>query len=86
MKEAKKPDVNLVPANGEEPLAVEIIEQSIVEIARAMKAINDTRLTRASIVTLIHARSGIGKGAIEIVLNNLEQMERAWLKPRKETR
>lgn len=86
MKEAKKPVVNLVPANGEEPLAVEIIEQSIVEIARAMKAINDTRLSRAAIVTLIHARSGVAKGAIELVLNNLEQMEKIWLKPSKETR
>lgn len=72
--------VNVVPAEGEDAQPVEIIEQSIVEIAQAMKKINSTRLTRRAIVTLIHANSRVNKGDIEIVLNNLDELERTWLK------
>ncbi len=72
--------VKIVPADGDEPLPVEIIENSIVEIAQAMVKINSTRLTRKAIVTLIHANSKVNKGDIEIVLNNLDELERTWLK------
>lgn len=64
----------------EHPIGAEIIAQSIVDIAEAMKKINETRLTRDAIVTLIHERSKISKRDINIVLNNLEQMESFWLK------
>lgn len=82
MKTAKAAAVKIIPAEGDEPLPYEVIEQSIVAIADAMKRIGDTRLTRRAIVTLIHAESKVPKRDIEIVLNTLEMMERTWLKPR----
>jgi hypothetical protein len=87
MQSRKRPAaaVNIVPANGDEPLPVEIIEQAIVDIAEGMQKLLSTRLTRKAIVTLLHASCGnsIGKGTIEIVLNNLELMEHHWLKPKR---
>lgn len=79
----KKSAVKLVPADGEDPMPVEIIEQSIVEIADAMRKINDTRLIRKAIVVLIHYRSKVSMRDIEIVLNNLEDLENDWLKKAK---
>lgn len=79
MDKAKSP-IKIVPAEGNEPLPVQIIEDSIVEIARAMKAINNTRLTRKALVILIHHHSRISQKDIEVVLNNLELMESIWLK------
>lgn len=58
----------------------EIIAGAIVEVARGMAAINKTRLTRKTIVTLIHANSNVNKKEIELVLKNLEELEHNWLK------
>ncbi|PYS52418.1 MAG: hypothetical protein DMF68_01530 [Acidobacteria bacterium] len=74
----RKSAVKIVP--DDEPLPVEVIEQAIVDIADGMKKLNSTRLTRKAIVTLLHASSGVNKGTIEIVLNNLELIEHTWLK------
>jgi hypothetical protein len=57
------------------------IMDSIVEISNAMQKLNNTRLKREAIVTLIHDKSGIAKKTINIVLDNLEQLEDSWLKP-----
>ena len=80
----REPAVKIVPAEGDDPLPVEVIEQAIVDIAEGMKKLTSTRLTRKAIVTLLHAQcgQGIGKGTIEIVLSNLETMEHHWLKPK----
>lgn len=82
MANKKKPDVRVCIEPDQEPMAVEIMEQSIVAIADSMRAINKTRLTRNAIVVLIAANSKLGKGTIEIVLNNLEALEEIYLKPR----
>lgn len=55
-------------------------------IADGMKAINSTRLTRKALVALIHDQSKVSKNTIEIVLNNLQDLEHDWLKPRATTR
>lgn len=75
------PKVNRQTDDGSE-VPAEIIAQSIVEIADAMKVLSRTRLSREAIITLIHARSKVGKRDIELVLNNLEALERIWLKPK----
>ena len=80
MKKTVTPAVKIVPENEEEPMPVEIIEQAIIDIAAGMRKLNSTRLTRKAIVTLLHASSGVPKGTIEIVLNNLELIEHTWLK------
>lgn len=62
------------------PIAAEVIAQSVLDISKAMKDLNSTRLTKEAIVTLIHDTSRISKTDIRIVMNNLSEMERTWLK------
>jgi len=64
----------------ENPVPVEIIAESIEKIAKAMQIINNTRLTRRAIITLIHDHSKVSKKQIEVVLNNLDRLEEIWLK------
>ena len=71
-----------VAQDSEKEIPAEIIASSIVEISKGMKKLNETRLTRRAIVTLIHENSKISRSAIEIVLNNLESLEQTWLKKR----
>lgn len=66
----------------EKPIPAEIIAQSIVDIAAGMRKLNETRLTRRAIITLIHEHSKIARSQIETVLYNLENLESTWLKKR----
>lgn len=63
-----------------DPEPVEIIAQAIIDISDAMKTVASSRLSRRAIVTLVHEQSKIARRDIELVLNNLEQLERTWLK------
>lgn len=74
--------ISVVQRTGGEEVPAEVIAQSIADIAAAMKILSSTRLKRDAIVTLIHARSKVGKRDIELVLNNLEYLEAVWLKPK----
>ncbi len=58
----------------------EILATAIAQIAESMVRINATRLTRKAIVVLIHDQSKLPKKSIEIVLNNLTDLEKDWLK------
>lgn len=58
------------------------LEAAIIEIAAAMKMLNATRVKRHTIVALIHDKSNIPKKTIEMVLNNLDDFESLWLKPK----
>lgn len=71
-----------VVKNPVQPEPVEVIAESIIAISQAMKTICASRLSRKALVALIHDQSRIGKRDIEIVLNNLECLERDWLKPK----
>lgn len=63
------------------PISAEIIATAITEIAAGMDKLNTTRLTRKAIVVLIHDQSKLPKKTIDIVLNNLVDLEKDWLKP-----
>lgn len=78
---AKNQTVNVV--QNEEEVAPEVLASSIVAMAKAMQVFEKSRLTRYAIVTLIHAHSKVAKRDIELVLNNLVELERIWLKPLK---
>lgn len=71
----KKDEENEVPA--------EVFEQAILDIGAAMRKIATTRLTRAAIVALIYDKTKMNKWQIEAVLDNLDGLERIWLKPKK---
>lgn len=59
----------------------EEVAESILKISEAMKAIERTRLSRETIVTLIYSESKVPKRDIRLVLNNLNSFDRLWLKP-----
>lgn len=71
-----------VKQDPEKPIPAEIIAESIETIAKGMRKLNETRLTRRAIIALVHENSKIAKSTIEIVLNNLESLETTWLKKR----
>jgi 2-phosphoglycerate kinase len=78
----RKEKIQVVQKEEGVEVPAKIIADSIVEISNGIQKLNSTRLTRKAIVTLINANSGIGKGDIEVVLNNLEALEQIWLKPK----
>ena len=59
----------------------DVVAANIVEISKAMSKLNDSRLKREAVVTLIHDSSKVSKKTIRLVLNNLEALETTWLKP-----
>lgn len=67
---------------GDEPVATQIMEESIVAIAEGMRRLESTRLTRKAIIALIQHQSKLSQKTIDIVLNNLVDLERDWLKPK----
>lgn len=78
----KNKDVRVCIEDGDEPIAVEIMEKSILEIAAAMKRIEKSRLNRRALVVLISDQSKLGKGTVDIVLNCLDTLEETYLKKR----
>lgn len=73
---------NKIEVVGFEEKPIEVLVASIETIANSMKRIEQTRLTRAAIVTLIKDASGVHKTTINQVLDNLESLEKNWLKPK----
>jgi hypothetical protein len=67
-----------VKQDPEAPIAAEIMAQAIMDIAAAMEKIGRSGLKRKAIVALIHDTSGLRKGDIELVLNNLESLRATW--------
>jgi len=72
--------IKTIQKDGEEPTPIEILEQSIIEIAKAMKKFQQSRVKQSTIVMLIQGSSHMSKRDIEIVLNNLMQLEEIFLK------
>lgn len=68
----------VVTQDPNQPIAAEILAKSIVEIDKHFKAVLNAGLKRETLVALIHDSSGIAKGTIRIVLNNLEDLKAMW--------
>lgn len=60
----------------------QIIEESIVQMADAMKRMASTRLSRKTLVVLLMHDTKLGMGTVEQVLDSLENLESKWLKKR----
>lgn len=61
---------------------VEEIAQAIADISIAARKLIGTRLKEEAIVILLQAMSGgVKRSDIKIILNNLQIMDRHWLKP-----
>lgn len=72
------------PESPTPPIPVEVLATSIKSISDGMRQISASRLTRKALVALIHDQSKLAKRDIEIILNNLESLERDWLNPIKQ--
>lgn len=60
----------------------EEVAQAIVDLAAAARKMMSTRLTNRAIVILLQEMSGrVKRSDIEIILRNLQLMDREWLKP-----
>lgn len=70
----------IITQEEDKEIPAEIIANSIVEIAKGMRVLNKTRLTRRAIVALIHEHSKVPRTTIELVINNIESLEEIWLK------
>jgi hypothetical protein len=64
--------------NPEEPIAVEIIVKAIMDISENMRNVLSAGLTKEAIVTLVHAKSGVGKTDIRTVIDNLADLRKDW--------
>lgn len=77
----KKPAVVITRPKDDSP-PVEVIAEAIVKMAEGMKVLNGSRLKRETVVALIADNSHVAKTTIRIVLNNLDDLEATWLKPK----
>lgn len=68
----------VVTQDADAPVAAEILARSIVEIDKHFKAVLNAGLKRETLVALVHDSSGIAKGTIRVVLNNLETLRQQW--------
>ena len=68
----------VVTQDPDQPIAAEILAKSITEIDKHFKTVMNAGLKRETLVALIHDSSGIAKGTIRIVLNNLEDLKAMW--------
>ena len=80
MSKLLKTQVNKTPSKQEPDFDSNDIAEAILVISKAMKALSGSRLKREAIVALIKDKSGLNKGTIEVVLNNLDRLEETWLK------
>lgn len=66
----------------EDAARIVAIEDAVLVVSRAMQRIAQSRVSKKMLVALIHDESRLPKGQIELVLNNLSQLEKTWLKPK----
>lgn len=65
------------------PVQIELIAQSVVAVAEAMKVLSRTRLTRWTLSTLIAAHTRLPRTHVDGVLLALESMDAWALKDKK---
>jgi len=66
--------------NKEKPISVEIIAQSIKQIAENMRAIERSALNRRAILVLLKDATGVSMADIEKILDSLGALDRKYCK------
>lgn len=73
--------VKSVKLDEQEPETVEIIAKAIIDIGDGVRKMQKSRLTRRAIIVLIHdSCNGVGKPAIKVVLDCLDDLENTYIK------
>lgn len=67
---------------GTPEIPAEVLARHIEVIADAIRAMNATRLKKETIIVLLHDYTRIAKRDIKCVLDGLEVLESAYLKPK----
>jgi hypothetical protein len=72
-----------VTQNNENPIATEILAESIVEISKAMKQIKSSRLNERALLVLLKDATALNFNEIKRVLDSLETLEDMFLKKKR---
>ena len=75
-----KIDPKVVQAENQEPVATEIIAQSIKKVSDGIKAMDRSGLSEKAIILLLRDASGCGKREVENILWALRNLEKLYLK------
>lgn len=60
------------------------IAEHVEKISTVMQSLQQTRVTDKLIIALVHDQTKIGKTEIEAVLKSLSNLDKTYLKPKKE--
>lgn len=74
--------IKVVAKEGEENAPLEIMEQSIIELAAAFKVFNNSRIKTDVILTYLARRSGVARASVETIFAYLSDLETLFLKPK----
>jgi hypothetical protein len=70
----------VVKQDEQNQIKTEVLAQEIVNISRAMQSLNKSKLSRNAVLTLVKDQTNIPKHIINTVIDNLEDLEKNWLK------
>ena len=79
---AQTPKLKVTTPPGKEPPPMEVMAQSIVDIAAAAKALATTPLKRSTVIMLIAHSSKTPQRTVRSVLDAMVELEATYLKPR----
>jgi predicted transcriptional regulator len=79
MKTKEQP-IKIVQKENAEPIAVEVIAQSIKKISDTMEQINKSKLSNRAIRVLLRDASGESMKSIENILGGLSSLRKYYLK------
>ena len=80
-QEPAKPAIKVINPPGEEAPTPEVFAQAIVDIGDAMRKLTASRLKREAVVLLVDDLAHVGRPAVRKVLQALDDLEGAFLKP-----
>lgn len=79
----KQPKVTIIN-DEKEPIAVEILADSIVKVAKAAQDLLSSRLNENTICLLISSKTGLAQWKIKDVLRSAADLEKDFLKSKKD--
>lgn len=74
----RKPRVNVVQADGEEPVSRDVLAQHIARASAALRALTASGLNKRAVVILTSASSGVSRSDVARVIDSLEALESTY--------
>jgi len=76
---SRKTKVPVIQQDPENIIETPVLAQAIVDISKSVRKALSSGLTRKAIIVLIAHTSKMPMRDIDIVINNIEDLERTWL-------